>query len=112
MWGSISLTSFIILEYHSVCYFNGDDHWPNMANPMELYHVKFLVSCPACTCLPVRNGLVNKVKFLGLISPKVLMTNKIVRSIYYIVLPLHEFTAVKNNKYPYLFLSWFGIEHC
>ena len=70
MWGSISLASFIILEYHSVCYFNGDDHWPNMANPMELYRVKLIVLCPACTCLPVRNGLVNKVEFLRLTLKK------------------------------------------
>ena len=52
------------------CYFNGDDHWPNMANPMELYRVKLIVSCPACTCLPMRNGLVNEVEFLRLTFKK------------------------------------------
>ena len=37
-----------------------------------------VVSCPACLCLPARNGLVNEVKFLGLI---LVMTNKIARSV-------------------------------
>ena len=40
-----------------------------------------LVSCPAHACLPVRNGLVNEVEFLGLYSPKVVRTNEIVRSV-------------------------------
>ena len=29
-----------------------------------------LVPCPACTHLPARNGLVNEVEFLGLITQK------------------------------------------
>ena len=33
-------------------------------------HCAQLVLCPACVCLPARNGLVNKVKFIGLITQK------------------------------------------
>ena len=39
-----------------------------------------LASCPAHTCLPARNGLVNKVEFLGLITQTwYVMTNEIAR---------------------------------
>ena len=40
-----------------------------------------VVSCPARTRPLMRNGLVNKVEFLGLYSPKVVRTNEIVRSV-------------------------------
>ena len=59
-----------------------------------------LVSCPACTHLPVRNGLVNNVKFLEAYSPKVVRTNKIAR------LVTTSLIAVKflfPLDYPYLF---------
>ena len=39
-----------------------------------------LVSCPAHMHLPMRNDLVNKVKFLGIITQRV-MTNEITSSV-------------------------------
>ena len=38
-----------------------------LTNLSVLHHMG-VVSCPAHACLPVRNGLMNKVKFLGLIT--------------------------------------------
>ena len=47
-----------------------------------------LVSWPACTCLPARNDLVNKVKFLGLISQNQ-WDCEIAN--YYVALPLQHY---------------------
>ena len=62
-----------------------------------------LVLCQPRTCLRARNGLVNEVKFLGLIPPKWWKTNEI--SSYYIALPLQIYSS--PFQYPYFFWAGF-----
>ena len=63
-----------------------------------------LVSWPACTCLPARNDLVNKVKFLGLISQNQ-WDCEIAN--YYVALPLQHYSF----SFEYPFFYWAGFPH-
>ena len=55
------------------------DFYPGL--PQIALYLRLLILCSDCVRLLARNGLVNKVEFLGLILQKVVTTNEIVRSV-------------------------------
>ena len=64
-----------------------------------------LVLCPAHAHLPARSGLVNEVKFLGFISPKVVKINEITKSVL-ITCTYNSKICSSPFKYPFFF--WAG----